>query len=1177
MWQKACCLTVAIVAFVSLVGCPSEEAKLESQLRYQGPTYAIEIDSLYGSEQGKDRRMLLVSIQGIVNRRGVVLWLRNQPGQSPGLKRWESDFPELRNLQELSYRECLEKLVNPANFNGAVIVDIKEPRTYNIATNLAALEDLLVVTERTLPDIRDFGVPVRHDLRGRFRSDKDAYAYNLALYDRCDKEMVLKTLPWDDRRNFHGPERARDFAIQNCYFCFTRPEEQMSPAEMSAFYRQNFQGTHTIFGFTEDENADVGGASEAGKVWLGVMLYQYNLSAFHKLQHDPDFHYEQPSTKPPPLEQKIYVSFILSDGDNLFFPLSIMRQWWDDPKRGNVPIGWTLPPKLLDLCPAVLQYYYGRASVNDYFLAGPSGFAYYRPNLFDHRTFPGLVAELTPRYLRELDLRIVWNMGDFLGFQMTAESELERMQNAYPELLGWFEGYGDPTDAHGLHPYDRHLPLFVKGKPSVPFSAWVPAGDKATERIADIRKFAADHPGRPLFVAVGMVQNTCNPTVVSEMIEELGDDYVAVRPDVLMQLLAVSNDREEVGVPAYRDDAPDATGTFKPVAEDSVIMLIGDLRDEGPPTPWLPTLESRIHVAGESGVDTVILVFRTSSVEESYVELDALLDLAAESGIGVVPKLGVTSQTFTKWIETTEAGSDPLPDYTDPAQLEHGIALLKRVIQHLEAFPNVLAYQIEWGHWGESWINAPFWNSPSSRRAFLEFLHGLSHEFDRFSESNIADWIDGDIMFHSTFLPDGDVRRDPINVAEFYWYQQWRDETTRQISWAFRGAASQVTDRPIAGFSYVINAMCYPYTAHRHLDIAFSDWTASVPESINKCCIDFLRDAYFPGLHLADYDFMSYLSMHRAEEAIAAMYSRGIVPSIFYPTWFDDNEGLELPVDDDIPNLVAYINKHKTKMSSVEHGDVLVVYGRDDIGVVNPQRTMSLPAASWPLTSVDPPGLLQTMFDAGLTIDIVDADVYSPSLGNEYDVVVVSVPSDSIDGEFQGRLSETQSRVIVAHPSFLVGIPTRASPTTVTSAILGMWNPLVLNGRNLRMQVRGNDPGATIEFQGKLSALGRMIDYQANHLFSYYEGDFDEVYAAARMNGYTAPVIARIGGIILFGLDMHIFDDAHRALCQEAFLQLVDDGAMWTGPAETDRDGDGVPDDEDYCPDYPGSKDTNGC
>jgi len=30
-------------------------------------------------------------------------------------------------------------------------------------------------------------------------------------------------------------------------------------------------------------------------------------------------------------------------------------------------------------------------------------------------------------------------------------------------------------------------------------------------------------------------------------------------------------------------------------------------------------------------------------------------------------------------------------------------------------------------------------------------------------------------------------------------------------------------------------------------------------------------------------------------------------------------------------------------------------------------------------------------------------------------------------------------------------------------------------------------------------------------------------------------------------------------------------------PPKSDRDGDGVPDDEDLCPDWPGSPETNGC
>jgi len=45
------------------------------------------------------------------------------------------------------------------------------------------------------------------------------------------------------------------------------------------------------------------------------------------------------------------------------------------------------------------------------------------------------------------------------------------------------------------------------------------------------------------------------------------------------------------------------------------------------------------------------------------------------------------------------------------------------------------------------------------------------------------------------------------------------------------------------------------------------------------------------------------------------------------------------------------------------------------------------------------------------------------------------------------------------------------------------------------------------------------------------------------------------------------------------YLTLTaEEAATWkTGESVNDRDGDGIPDEEDYCPDYPGNRETNGC
>src|ERR1043165_2658989 len=52
----------------------------------------------------------------------------------------------------------------------------------------------------------------------------------------------------------------------------------------------------------------------------------------------------KPMPPKPALQNKIYVAFILSDGDNLQYVEHLMRKLWNDPRRGEVPIGWTVSP-----------------------------------------------------------------------------------------------------------------------------------------------------------------------------------------------------------------------------------------------------------------------------------------------------------------------------------------------------------------------------------------------------------------------------------------------------------------------------------------------------------------------------------------------------------------------------------------------------------------------------------------------------------------------------------------------------------------------------------------------------------------------------------------------------------------------------------------------------------------
>jgi hypothetical protein len=588
---------------------------------------------------------------------------------------------------------------------------------------------------------------------------------------------------------------------------------------------------------------------------------------------------------------------------------------------------------------------------------------------------------------------------------------------------------------------------------------------------------------------------------------------------------------------------------FKPLRRDSVLMLIGDLPPPGP-GGWLKTLKDRIDVAAANSVDTVVLVCDTRHVESGFDTLDALVRLAGERGLGVMPRLVVDSAAFTERVPVTQLFAEQLPAYANQAQLAGALDLLTSVINHLETFPNIVAYQVEWGHFGESWINAPFWDSPSSVAAFLDYLHDLSPEFAGFSAANVAGWSFGGVMAAGGCWPPADPRLDATTVAEFHWYQRWRYETTRAITWALRAWAQTLTGKPIAGFSYVVGGpdgvIGHAYTAGQNLDAAYCDWTPT-PGTAHQ---DFIRDAGFAGLHLVELDFDTpYYELERAAEAIANLAGRGIVPVIFYPHW---SSAL---ADADIPALVAQVRANPP-LADPEESTVLVVLGNQAIGVTSLTGIGVLADAGATVTSNDPPGIIALLLGRGISVDVVSPDAYVATLGNRYQAVVVASPLAASDSALPQELAVTGAPVLIAHPSFVIGGPAAAKPAVTTSAYCSQWNPASLAGQPLGVQVWGIEetpgPPPDIRFVGTLAGLGTITGYLPNRrVFSFYQAGFDEVLAIADFPAASFPVIGRIGSAYTFGLMINVADPSQRAACQAALLAVLARMGVSLPPAPT--------------------------
>jgi hypothetical protein len=53
----------------------------------------------------------------------------------------------------------------------------------------------------------------------------------------------------------------------------------------------------------------------------------------------------------------------------------------DDPKRGQVPIGWAIDSELSMRFPVIYKHLYETKTPNDYFISGDSGAGYLNPTL----------------------------------------------------------------------------------------------------------------------------------------------------------------------------------------------------------------------------------------------------------------------------------------------------------------------------------------------------------------------------------------------------------------------------------------------------------------------------------------------------------------------------------------------------------------------------------------------------------------------------------------------------------------------------------------------------------------------------------------------------------------------------------------------------------------------------
>jgi len=489
-----------------------------------------------------DEKLALASLQGVINARQPRLYvIADQFGAGPGQpcveERWLEWLKARGDIDEV------ERVDDPWSLlvrwqdeiKGVVVTDPGLPASVNIATMLCGLKRAVMVSPRLAERLR---LPVVADLRGRWKTNATAYEWAIAeLWPKLNHTLLGLMYPeW---------VRPRDYLIAQKAFCFwiTGPKDAEpdigSPLGETAMIAKLLGEAPVNIGVLGapwagdgvgiQEGPGVTLLSEYGK-FLSWSAETGNLSV-HSGAHPPRFRREVPPA--PPLDRsKVYLSFLVSDGDA---PINwygfFLTRYWDDPQRGRFPLAWSVGPTTYDLMPDLMAYYYRQAGPNDTFVCACSGVGYCYPGPYagrydgPSRVFRGFL-DLTAQYMNRMDLRGLWTH--------SADAEhLRRYAAELPGLRFLLPDYGRQPDttADGATSMIAGVPSFRA------ITSFDPKGgpERALELlVSDIRKYTPAQ--RPAFLNAFVQCYPCSPSLLREVLDQLGREYVPVLPEHLAAL-----------------------------------------------------------------------------------------------------------------------------------------------------------------------------------------------------------------------------------------------------------------------------------------------------------------------------------------------------------------------------------------------------------------------------------------------------------------------------------------------------------------------------------------------------------------------------------------------------------------------------------------------------------------
>lgn len=372
-----------------------------------------------GEDVNYSNRLTLLSLQGLVNRDGVEIYLDIEGGDID--TRSMLDFISERYGIEHDQVEpewILDTYIHRAR--GIFVYDPRKPESVNIGTIYAGIENLLIAGPDNAPLLsQTYGLPIIIDYARSTWATLDT----IGAYERALEELYPNS--FDRLLAILPPEAAaiRDYLVATRTFVFYYPQGPLAaPWEISATKRvleSTPRGIPVIGWFhspTEmEENAFIQMVSSAGKYFVGAQDTP-NLSVLTALGRARSFRQPNRADDPLVLSNRTYAVVAVSDGDNIDFVAGRMAELWRSDVRGTLPITWSLNPLLVELAPPLIEYYYSTATLSDAFVAGPSGAGYIYPDYVGTDDLEPYL-QFSRKYLQAADMDIVWLLNAFPAYE----------------------------------------------------------------------------------------------------------------------------------------------------------------------------------------------------------------------------------------------------------------------------------------------------------------------------------------------------------------------------------------------------------------------------------------------------------------------------------------------------------------------------------------------------------------------------------------------------------------------------------------------------------------------------------------------------------------------------------------------------------------------------------------